>query len=46
MRDIPAWILVLTLFFLGASFYFKHRSTTHINRDGSCQSMTVEDDCY
>lgn len=46
MRDLLYWLLVLSVLFIVAVVYFKYRSTTYTTADGSCQSLTIEDDCY
>jgi ABC-type cobalt transport system substrate-binding protein len=45
MREKLILLLLLLVFFVGFSIYFKHRATTFIGPDGSCQSLTVEDEC-
>jgi uncharacterized membrane protein YdbT with pleckstrin-like domain len=45
MRTILPWMVVFTIIFVFSIVYIKYKTTTYRNADGSCQSLTIEDDC-
>jgi cell division protein FtsL len=39
------WLMVFTVVFVVAIIYLEFKTTTYRSPDGSCQSLTIEDDC-
>lgn len=47
MRETTLFLLILmTVLFVAGIVWFEYKSTTYQSADGSCQSLTVDDDCY
>ena len=46
MKDTLIWLAILTVLFVAGIVWYEYKSTTYQTADGSCQSLTVEDDCF
>jgi len=45
MRDLIQWLLAFMVLSAVATVYWNNRATAYRTADGTCQSLTIEDEC-